>query len=327
MFKQKGVALIIVLMVVALVSVLATEMGGRLQLQIKRTANIKDNNQAYWYAMGAEQFARQSIELLMKNSNNVIHLNQQWNEEFAYPLEGGGIQARLVDMQSCFNLNAVHTNTNPGASTGNPPVNLAKQAFKDMLNKAELEVSSFSADTLSDALADWLDQDDNMLPYGAEDAEYESLSNPYLAANGLMTSKSELRLIKGVDQAWLLDLMPLVCVVPGNSELKININTLDENKAAILAGLTGLSLSDAKSEIAAIPQNGYKKPNDFLGQARIAALALSDDKKAWFVTDTQHFILHTKTRYNNATFMMSSVLKVDSGNKVSVVRREFGGVL
>ena len=64
--KQQGVALIIVLLIVAIVSVLATEMGSRLQLQIKRASNIKENNQAYWYAMGAEQYAQKSIKLLME---------------------------------------------------------------------------------------------------------------------------------------------------------------------------------------------------------------------------------------------------------------------
>ncbi len=103
--QQQGVALIIVLLIVAIVSVLATEMGSRLQLQIKRASNIKENNQAYWYAMGAEQYARKSIKQLMDKDGDVIHLEQPWNQEFVYPIEGGGIQAQLVDMQSCFNLN------------------------------------------------------------------------------------------------------------------------------------------------------------------------------------------------------------------------------
>ena len=71
--KQKGVALIIVLMIVALVTVLATEMAGRLQLQVKRASNIKDNNQAYWYAMGAEQFARKSIGDLIELDSDIVN--------------------------------------------------------------------------------------------------------------------------------------------------------------------------------------------------------------------------------------------------------------
>ena len=105
--QQRGVALIIVLLIVALVSVLATQMGSRLQLQVKRASNIKDNNQAYWYAMGAEQYAQKSIKFLLENSDGVINLNQQWSEPFVYPLEGGGIQAQLLDMQSCFNINSL----------------------------------------------------------------------------------------------------------------------------------------------------------------------------------------------------------------------------
>ena len=57
--------------------------------------------------MGAEQYARKSIQKLMEEDGEVIHLEQPWNQEFVYPIEGGGIQAQLVDMQSCFNLNAL----------------------------------------------------------------------------------------------------------------------------------------------------------------------------------------------------------------------------
>ena len=103
--RQQGVALVIVLMVVALVIILATEMAGRLQLQVQRASNIKDNNQAYWYAMGAEQFAQKAIKELLEADGDVVNMEQQWSQEFTYPLEGGGIQAQLSDMQSCFNLN------------------------------------------------------------------------------------------------------------------------------------------------------------------------------------------------------------------------------
>ena len=46
--KQRGAALLIVLMVVALVAILATEMGARLQLQVQRASNIKSSNKSIW---------------------------------------------------------------------------------------------------------------------------------------------------------------------------------------------------------------------------------------------------------------------------------------
>jgi general secretion pathway protein K len=340
--KQKGVALIIVLLIVAIVSVLATEMGGRLQLQIKRASNIKENNQAYWYAMGAEQYARKSIKQLIDEDGDVIHLDQPWHQEFVYPLEGGGIQAQLVDMQSCFNLNALKeldsaTNNNSGnnkTSNGNksnassnngPKIPERVIAFERLLQNAEAEIPSYNIDILRDSLVDWLDADNNPKQLGAEDSEYESLQFPYVAANNYMVHKSELRMVNGVEVPWLRELLKLVCVLPNDSLFLINVNTVSEENAAVIAAATGLSLSDAKSVLANRGSEGFEKIVDFLSTKEIQALSLSDEQKDWFDVKTSHFILHTKTKYNDATFAMQTLFKVDSSKNVTVIRREFSG--
>ncbi|MCW8093275.1 type II secretion system minor pseudopilin GspK [Alteromonas sp. ASW11-130] len=355
--NQRGVALIIVLMVVALVSVLATDMATRLQLQVQRAINIKDNNQAYWYAIGAEEFARKSIDLLMEENRDKIALDQPWTQEFMYPVDGGTISATLEDMQSCFNLNAIlatgnnNANNNTNANTvNNSPDNKNKaknknknnprsnrnaginevtpamDAFHRLLLSSELDITNFVADTVRDSLADWLDEDDRMRPYGAEDSEYESREFPYLAANGLMYSQSELRLIHGVEVAWLNEILPYVCVIPGVTELKINVNTITEERAPVLAGLTGLSLQQAKNLIASRPQEGWDDVSDFNSEPDIAALSLTVEQQAWFTVSTEYFILHTKTRYNKATFKLTSVFHAPEGEKVRVIRREFGEI-
>lgn len=323
--KQKGIALLIVLMIVAFVSILATEMGARLQLQVRRAGNIKDNNQAYWYAMAAEQFARKSIEQILDLDKGVVHAGQPWTEEFSYPLEGGGIQATLVDMQACFNLNALHQDNAQANSQGNSNTP-EMEAFYEMLTKLDADIPDYNAETLRDSLADWLDSDSQLRTYGAEDSDYESLQFPYLAANNLMVSKSELRLINGVEQSWLGKLMPQVCVIPGKKDLSINVNTLDEEQAPILAGMTGLTLDTAKGLIGSRPKDGWKDAGDFLQVKEIAALSLAEERTKWFSVTTEYFILHTKTRYNNATFSMASLFKLDKNKRASVVRREFGGV-
>ena len=140
-----------------------------------------------------------------------------------------------------------------------------------------------------------------------------------------MTNKSEIRLVNGADPAWLLKLLPYVCVLPGVEELKINVNTITDEQAPVLAALTGLSIANAKSLISSRGDKGYEKKEDFLTEPEIAALNLNDTRKAWFDVTTEHFILHTKTRYNNATFTMASLYKVNQ-QQISVIRREFGGV-
>ncbi|MEW9797733.1 type II secretion system minor pseudopilin GspK [Alteromonas sp. CYL-A6] len=318
--RQRGVALMVVLMVVALVSVLATEMGRRLQLQIQRTVNIKDSNQAYWYAVGAEAFARKSLAALMKNDSDKISVDQVWAQEFVFPLENGGLKARLEDMRSCFNLNALREKPDDNNAQQTTP---AMQSFHDMLLATNLDIDSYTAETVRDSLADWLDADDRMRPYGAEDSEYESRENPYLAANGLMSAQSELRLVNGVSPAWINAILPLVCVVPNDDTMQININTLTPERAPLLAGATGLTLDQATNLISTRPQNGWAEAGDFLNEPVIQALNLDNTRRDWFTVTTEYFMLHTKTRYNNATFTMTTVFKATASGQVSVLRREF----
>ena len=320
--QQQGVALIIVLMIVAIVSVLATEMGSRLQLQIKRSSNIKDNNQAYWYAMSAEQYARKSLKDLMQDSGaNTIYLDQMWNQEFVYPIEGGGIQAQLVDMQSCFNLNALRV----PAGGANSQLEDRKKAFEALLDSVDGDIPTYNRDLIRDSLVDWLDDNDQPTDVGAEDSEYESRQFPYLAANNFMVHKSELRLIHGIEVQWLEKLLELVCVIPNDNLFIINVNTVSQENAAIIAAATGLSLADAKSVLSNRSLDGYAQVANFLAEPSIKALSLTKTQEDWFDVTTSYFILHTKTKYNDATFAMQSLLKIGNDKKVSVIRRDFSG--
>ena len=322
--KQRGIALLVVLLVVAMVSIMTTEMGARLQLNVKRAATVKDSNQAYWYAMGAEEYAAIAISKLVEEADGVIHINQPWAQaNLTFPLPGGGIEAELVDMQSCFNLNAMQPQQQQ-AGQGNQTSHIAA-AFHRLLSIPEFEIPTLSADTLKDSLVDWLDEDSNLSgSFGAEDPDYESKAFPYLAANNLMVNKSELRLVNGAKLPWLSKLMPLICAIPGDPNLKINVNTLTSEHAPLLAALTGMSTSAAGSVIGHIP---YDSKEDFLNQSEVAAQGLTNEQKEWFDVTTQYFILHTKTSYNNATFAMSSVFKVGDPGNIKVIRREFGGKL
>ncbi|MDO6474247.1 type II secretion system minor pseudopilin GspK [Alteromonas sp. 1_MG-2023] len=324
--KQRGVALIIVFMIVAIVVVIATDMGSRLQIQIQRAANLKDNNQAYWYAMGAEAFARKSIKTIFDETGDKIVITQPWSQKFTYPLDNGGIEAQLEDAQSCFNLNALGESDDNSNQSSATQTTEAMEAFGRMLEATGDNIDNYTAETVRDSLADWLDSDTRMRTYGAEDSEYESREHPYLAANSLMTNQSELRLINGVSPVWLNAILPLVCVLPEDTALAINVNTLTEERAAILAGLTGLDMSQATSLISSRPQDGWADIDSFLGEPVLAALDLSDEQRSWFTVTTGYFILHTKTSYNKATFSLSTLFKAQGGENVSVIRREFGGV-
>lgn len=333
MRRQRGVALLIVLLVVALATVIAMSMAERLQLNLQRSINIQDSQQAYWFGQGAENYARVALLEQIKQADGVIHGGQPWAQQgIRYPLPNGDIEARVTDLQSCFNLNALHNPDTVG--TASSPA--LRDAFKRLLNAIEPpengeKIPDYNADVLADSLLDWLDKDDTPSGYyGAESSEYESRTPAYRAANNLLVSKSELRIINGAEPAWIMQAMPFVCVIPDVDSLKINVNTLSEQTGGeILHALLGenFSLTDARALVSRRPADGYKDIQDFLSEAEIAALNLTDEQKGWFDITSSYFLLSSKTRYNDAQFAMTSLLFVEQAEQVKVLRREFGGPL
>lgn len=321
--RQHGMALLIVLFIVALVSVLATEMGSRLQLQVQRASNIKDNNQAYWYSIGAEAYAMLAIKELYELDDGNIHLNQPWAQPLIYPIENGQITATISDSQACFNINALAQTAGSTPTSGNRKTTPAMDAFAALLREIT-NGDTYAADVLRDSLVDYLDANTVALPDGAEDDTYLGLRYPYLSANTLLSEVSELRLVNGVNLEWFADLLKFVCVIPNNQNLVININTLLDEDKILLSAITGLSVADAQSLIESRPENGYASPADFFAEPEMAGITLSDTQQTWFATTTEYFTLTTITQYNETQFTLTSLMHVAKQQNVSVIQRTFG---
>ncbi|WP_417658822.1 type II secretion system minor pseudopilin GspK [Pseudidiomarina sp.] len=275
--KQRGVALLMVLLVVALVSVMAVTLSGRLQTSVLRTGNLQQAEQAYWYWLSAEEIVTELLRTELSESDNVAHQQQMWYQQSEsgnlYPVDGGAIQGKIKDLHSCFNLNSLRAadrddsgSSNAGSNNG---TNAGTNADTDGETDAEEEGSSgagtaphlirerrkaqlrmlmlassdslepYAADVIVDSLADWLDDDDTIDgSYGAESVDYQSLQFPYSAANNWLTHVSELRLIRGVSAKIYQQIKPYVCVIPRDNTLQINLNTVDDDQPELLHAVT-----------------------------------------------------------------------------------------
>ncbi len=321
--NQGGVALIVVLLVVAIVSLLATEMTGRLQLNIRKVSAIKDNNQAYWFAIGAEQLAIKALTQQIELDNDIIHLEQPWaTTEINYPIPGGSISGELIDMRTCFNLNALSEKPQ-GQTTFEP-----EDIFTTLIENVLQDVPSLDRDMLVGTLLDWLDSDAQLSNYGAEDSDYQSLEFPYLAANNKLVNTSELRLLNNMSADLMTRLLPYVCTLPNTNELIINVNTLTDEQAPLLSAMLGSAVNEsiAKQVIANRPPDGYQKVQDFLSISEISNAQLSQTQQDRFSVTTRYFSLQTKTQYNNTSFNLTTLFKIEENKPMTVIRREFGGI-
>ncbi|MBV7316699.1 type II secretion system minor pseudopilin GspK [Shewanella sp. NIFS-20-20] len=323
--RESGVALLVVLLIVAIIALLATEITSRNQLEVRRTLNLAQYDQAYWYAMSAEQLVKKVLKQDLDDSDGTVHLQQYWAlADVVFPAEYGEISGKITDMRSCFNLNAL-SQKSADTENGVPKMPLPTRQFQALL--VALGMDDYSAERLSHNLKDYVDADDVTSPYGAEDAEYEARTMPYRAANNLLQHRSELRAVIGFTQDVYQKLQPYVCAIPGDDRQLLNINTLEQEQAALLAAMfeNKISVGEAESILSQRPMSGFEKITDFWEIGSLANLQQDEVMKSSIVVDSQYFFLQAGAKVDNAVFLMDSVLKRQSGNKMAVVARQFGG--
>lgn len=324
-YKQTGVALITVMLIVALCAVVASQMTARLQMQMQRSANIAFNQQAYWYAMGAETFAKRVLIAAFKDDNEVTHLGQVWAQgKNTYPVSFGDISGEIIDLQSCLNLNALRA-TLTDASNNNAKVP-ARQAFENLLINLEINgVSQFEAESLADSLTDWLDTNSDISgSSGAEDNDYASREFPYLPANNFLASVNELRVIENFTPEIINAVKPYICIIPNSEQHKININTIDTEQPELLQALFNSTLEEAQQILNARGDEGFETINDFYNLPEVIKLPNSESYKDQFVVDSEYFTLKASASFNNSFFAMNSVMKVTNNKYIDVISRTIG---
>jgi general secretion pathway protein K len=324
--KVCGVALITVLLIVALAAVLVTQMTGRLQLQMQRTSNISMNQQAYWYAMGAEAFAKTILIEAFKDEDDVTHLEQMWAQgETSYPVDFGQITGEIFDMQACFNLNALRVDRSAiTARTTKPPI---QEAFEKLIVSLDVEgVTAFEAEYMTDALVDWLDNDSAIASAGgAEDNDYSSKEFPYLPANNYLASITELRLIEHFTIPVINQLKKFVCVIPNSDLHQINLNTINDDQVKLIEFLLDIPLADVENALADRKGDGYKQKTEFFShQSIVKHTGITQEQKDQFTVDSEYFRLKSIASFNNSYFALNSLMKVESNNNISVVSRTIG---
>jgi general secretion pathway protein K len=320
----KGVALITVMLVVALAAIIATQMLARLQLQVQRTTNINFNQQAYWYAMGAEAFAKRVLLTAFNEEKDTTHLGQMWAKgKTTYPVDYGEISGEITDLQACFNLNALRTQPVERGNNNKAP---ARLAFEELLIALNIdEIDEFSAEYMADALTDWLDSDSSIVSAGgAEDNDYAAKAFPYFPANNYLASVNELRVIEHFTLPVIQALKDYVCVIPNNNLYQVNINTLSQESPEILQAMLSMTREDAEQALSAREEDGFNDVNAFFELPEIKTLKLTEEQKQRFVVDSEYFKLKATANFNNSYFQLNSTLYVADNNKISVISRTIG---
>ncbi|WP_372749141.1 type II secretion system minor pseudopilin GspK [Litorivivens sp.] len=318
--RERGAALIFVLLIISVLSIIAVQINEQLRFNVKRLDNQRQNGQAYWYSVGGEQLARALLEQIEKDKP--VHLAQPWaTEDAVFPIEGGVLQGRVVDAQACFNLNNLLVVRNPGEAP--PAETVYEKQFTALL--ASLGFDAVRAMQLRDRIQDWLDADFQVNGlYGAEDLDYSDRDLAFQSANGLMAAVSELNLLVQLKPEELDALSNLLCVVP-ETATKININTLKPEQAPLLVILLNGVLSEeaATQLLQQRPEQGWESVAQFLEDPALAGKTLPEDYRDKLAVQSTFFRATINVLYYDTQFSLQSLMEVQD-KKSRVLSRRYG---
>jgi general secretion pathway protein K len=310
---QRGVALITVLLVVAIVTVVCAGMIARQQLSIRGTANQAQARQAWHYALGGEALAQSILRRDLQASGDgtglpaVDHLLEPWAmPQPAYDLdEGQGqVQVRIEDLAGRFNLNSLVQEQQPNAA--------ALAQFRRLLLRLQI------TEPYAERLVDWLDSDQQPSgEQGAEDNAYLLLDPPYRTAGTRLEDLSELRLLLGMRDEDFQRMAPYVSALPPDTPL--NVNTAS---AMVLASLAdSLSLSAAESLVKMRQAAPFRDTASFMAQPALGGVQLQGTNIA---VTSQFFQAISEVRLADRRLALVSQIRREENGEIRVLQRNLG---
>ncbi len=209
--KQRGTAIVTVLLVLAVISVIATSLMVQQRIDIRRTQQIVTANQAYRYAQGVTYWAIGVIKQDNEQNTVIAKSKEEWTQKLEAQLTRNSpaiITGELLRLEQRININALGVGTITADF-----LSYLKENFPEMGDKAPTE--------LIRQINNWVKDNNTKEPDPTSlgenstdlDSDYQKLNPPYRVAHSPMVSQSEMRLLKGVDadlyQKLLLKLVAL----------------------------------------------------------------------------------------------------------------------
>jgi len=318
--RQRGVALIIALILVSLATILAWKISFEGYLERRRSVGMLAAEQAVQFGLGAEALAADVLSRDMQ-MNKQTTLAAPWAQATQpFPITSqsnpdgepiGYLQGGLEDMQGRFNLN------NLGRTLANgQPDPVPMEQFQRLLQSLNMETK------WAGLVRDWIDADNVPTnPDGAEDAVYTAQTPPYLTGNWPMTSPSELMALPGFDLAHYLKLAPYVTALP-TANATINICTAPALVLESLApNLNGEYSGNADALAIGRKTGCFPDLNTF--KATVGPKNLVQINGLYAETSS-YFRLTTHITLGTSEFTLYSLLLRGNGGKITPLLRSFG---
>lgn len=296
--NERGFALLLSLLIIFLLVVIILEADFQVRADLRAAGNFRDDLKAFYLAKSAVSAAEALIKDDTKNSNTYDGLDEFWSFPIPeYPLGDGFLSGTLVDEERKININYLVTRNSSG------------QRVVESGRKAQLErlfVLLELDPQLVDPIVDWLDSNNEALPFGAEAGAYQSREPSYSPANGPFETLQELHMVEGMTDKIYKKISPYLTVYGKGT---VNVNTAD----ALVLQSFDEGLDETSARIIS-----DKRPFDNVGEFRThLRKELSDVYQRmlglgnlnWLATKSNHFLLNAEGRVERTRKIAHAVIK------------------
>jgi len=261
--RQRGVALLTVLLVMVIAIALVSHAIVRDQISINRSGALLANSQLAQFVEGAEAWSRVALlkdfEDDQEAEESADHALEAWaSPALQFNPDNGKIRINIKDLNSCFNVN------NLVESKNNDHYEIFSRLVRNVTGKSDLALT----------LADWIDDNDTPQTSATEDDGYLGREISHRTPDMPISDVSELSSVQGIEAEDWQKLAPFLCALP-ESGTKININFASQELVEAI---------DPSASIAKLEQ--FRESGGFLSEA--------GDYSTYKITQTSYFAFHSK---------------------------------
>ena len=213
--RSRGVALLTMLLVTALVALLATTLLTQQTRLLSLAGQVDRYSTRKALVLGEEARFRAELRADLAASDSVDGVMDAWRSSQERALEPGTLSRRSRALDALINVNNL---TSPAAL----------ERFGRLLSQLELDPQ------LASQVADWVDSDETPRAGGAEDGYYWDQTPPRRAGNTPFPTETEIPEGTRLTRSQWLTLRPFVAALPPAFE-RINVNLAPPEVLATLA--------------------------------------------------------------------------------------------
>lgn len=192
--EQRGFALLLTILIISLIVPFTLQFNASMRSELFGAANLRDGVQLDHIARSGFHVA---LAVLYEDAleTKFDTFLEAWADPLTFTaasqFEEGRFEVRVRDLSGRININKLVDKTGKVNEK-------QRQLLERFFSAEEFDLEPEDVGDIIDALKDWIDPDNEVTKFGAEDSYYQALEKPYTCKNGPMEFLDELLLVKGI---------------------------------------------------------------------------------------------------------------------------------